>query len=200
MKEVWEQIFYHFTLFSKKDVLTSYTDDGLYFVSNINYTRNCYEQIMKFVFENYKISKLSFGLDSVNALYSVGKTSGIVVDSGDSSTRILSIFQSHIDRSKIWQMDYAGRDLSEQIKSKLYTLDRRRIYQQANVDAIKENLFHWVEGSKGESQVIDLPDGSQTDLGFEKSLFPSKFFLSRGQLDLTLGEAISWCMEGVDYY
>ena len=36
------------------------------------------------MFNKYTIERLNFGIDSANALYSIGKTSGLVIDSGDS--------------------------------------------------------------------------------------------------------------------
>lgn len=92
MYEIWDQLFNQFTLFTKRDFLSSTIDDGIYMISSINYTDQCYKKIMKFIFENYKITKLNFGIDSVNALYSAGRTTGLVVDSGESFTRVLSIF------------------------------------------------------------------------------------------------------------
>ena len=97
MKEIWDYILNEYTLFTKTNYISKNTDDGIYLIGSINYTKSCYEKIMQFIFENYKISKVSFGIDSVNALYSVGKTTGLVVDSGESFTRILSIFQGHLD-------------------------------------------------------------------------------------------------------
>ncbi len=52
---------------------------------------------MNFVFEDFNVSSMAFGLDSINALYSSGKKSGIVVDSGDSFTRIIPILEGHVD-------------------------------------------------------------------------------------------------------
>lgn len=73
MEEIWDYILNEYTLFTKTNYVSKNTDDGIYMTTSINYTSKCYEKIMQFIFENYKISKISFGLDSVNALYSVGK-------------------------------------------------------------------------------------------------------------------------------
>lgn len=82
---------------------------------------------MSFIFERFTISKLAFGIDSINSLYSIGKTSGLVVDSGDSFTRVLPIFEGHIDENKIWQLNWAGRHVSDLIKKKLITEERNKI-------------------------------------------------------------------------
>lgn len=72
-------------------------DNDLHFLSSINYTKKCYHKIMEYLFEKYNIGKIAFSIDSVNALYSTGMTTGLVVDSGHSFTKILPIVEGFID-------------------------------------------------------------------------------------------------------
>ena len=74
---------------------------------------------MEYLFEKYNIGKIAFSIDSVNALYSTGMTTGLVVDSGHSFTKVLPIIEGHLDPCSIWQMNWAGHSVTELIKRKL---------------------------------------------------------------------------------
>lgn len=64
---------------------------NLYFTASLNYTSRCYERLCEYFIGKLGVERLSFGIDSINALYSIGKTTGLVIDSGDSCSKIFSI-------------------------------------------------------------------------------------------------------------
>lgn len=78
-------------------------------------------------------------------------------------------------------MDWAGRNVSDLIKSNLLTSNRERIISQENIDFLKEQaFFHYLDGNEGEMQKYSLPDGEQVELSYEKSLYPDYVFSKRG--------------------
>lgn len=78
-------------------------------------------------------------------------------------------------------MDWAGRSVSEIMRRKMITNEGNCLISQENIDYVKDKcFFHHLEGSQGEDQEIELPDGNKLNISFEKSLLPSRTFTERG--------------------
>ena len=110
----------------------------LYFISGINYTRECYNKILEYFFAKYNFDQIAFGVDCVNSLYANQKLSGLVVDLGDSGSRIVPVLEGHCNWSSCWQTRFGGRDISEMLM-RLNT-QNSAFLAPGLVDDVKKNL------------------------------------------------------------
>jgi len=74
------------------------------------------EHICQIMFEKFCVSGFNVQIQAVLALYSSGRTTGIVLDSGDGVTHAVPIFEGYSLPHAIGRMDLAGRDLTEWIQ------------------------------------------------------------------------------------
>jgi len=180
MLKIWSDIFARLAISTLKDNYLEHSEQNLFFVTSPSYTMDCYKRILDFVFGTYMVSKVGFGIDSINALYSTGNTTGLILDSGDSSTRIMSVIEGHVDEKSIWYSNYAGRQLSRLVSTNIYNNYNEPIVLQKLIDHIKGNhFFHqlsYEEPISEEKVKVELPDGSHVWLGSERTNFPDRFF------------------------
>ena len=179
MELIWKEVLERSGLSSFREASHTHNTNDIYFVFSVNYTKNCFEHILEYFLSNYVINKISFGLDAINALYSTGKKSGIVVDSGDSLTKIVPILEDYVDVKMIWQSKKAGRSLSQKIQTHLLNNLGEPVFSQSSIDFLKSNYFqHWVSDEEIPQTVdkIDLPDGTSVQLGSERYNFSESLF------------------------
>ncbi|XP_075425542.1 actin-related protein T3 isoform X2 [Ascaphus truei] len=65
------------------------------------------------LFENFKVPAIYIAIQAVLALYSSGRTTGCVVDSGDGVTHTVPIFEGYCLPHAVLRLDLAGRDLTD---------------------------------------------------------------------------------------
>ena len=117
MYSVWENVLSSYSLCFKKDSQQDSTQ--LFFTGSINYTSKCYSKIIEHFFSHYKIQQIFFTTDTIASLYNKGRKTGLVVDSGDSFTRIVPVFEGQINPHRTWQMEEAGRSLTKRMQDQL---------------------------------------------------------------------------------
>jgi actin-related protein len=71
------------------------------------------EKMAQIMFEKFNITGMYVAIQAQLSLYSVGRTTGIVLDSGDGVTHTVPIYKGHILSNSILRLDLAGRELSE---------------------------------------------------------------------------------------
>ena len=64
------------------------------------------------MFETFNVPKLYVAIQAVLSLYSAGRTTGIVCDSGDGVTHVVPIYESFAIPHAVSKIDLAGRDLT----------------------------------------------------------------------------------------
>lgn len=61
------------------------------------------------MFEKFNITGMYVAIQAQLSLYSLGRTAGIVLDSGDGVTHTVPIYKGHILSNSILRLDLAGR-------------------------------------------------------------------------------------------
>jgi len=130
------------------------------------------EKMTEIMFENFNVPSLHISISSVLALYSSGRTTGIVVDSGAGVTNTVPIYEGYSLPHAIMSMKLAGNDLTDYLLIMLAQLGMNfsKATEFEVVKDIKEKLcyiaidFPEEEKTFTETSSMDkiyqLPDGS----------------------------------------
>jgi len=146
------------------------------------------EKIAEIMFETFNTPAVYVAMQAVLSLYASGRTTGLVVDSGDGVTHIVPIYEGFALTHAITRIDLAGRDISEYLRRLL----RQRGYsfvstaEKEIVRDIKEKLCYvaldpekelkLAEKVSGIEKTYVLPDGETITVGAERFLAPEVFF------------------------
>ena len=71
------------------------------------------------MFEQFDVPAFYLSAQAVLAIYSSGRTTGLVLDSGDSDTHAIPVFESHALIYTREKIDLAGRDLTIYLRNLL---------------------------------------------------------------------------------
>jgi len=81
------------------------------------------ERMTEMLFEVFHIPALYIASQSMLALYCSGKTTGVVIDSGDSLTSIVPVYEGYTIQNAIQQQEIAGKHLGQYLsKVRIYYL------------------------------------------------------------------------------
>jgi len=146
------------------------------------------EKMTQILFETFNVPAFYVAIQAVLSLYSAGRTTGIVVDSGDGVSHVVPIYEGYALPHAIERIDVAGRDLTNH----LVRLMTERGYSLQNsaereiVRSIKEQLCYVAldyneetEKAKSDASIeknYELPDGSSVTLGAERFRCPEALF------------------------
>eukprot|EP00276_Gloeochaete_wittrockiana_P009118 CAMPEP_0184645718 /NCGR_PEP_ID=MMETSP0308-20130426/2281_1 /TAXON_ID=38269 /ORGANISM="Gloeochaete witrockiana, Strain SAG 46.84" /LENGTH=381 /DNA_ID=CAMNT_0027075035 /DNA_START=34 /DNA_END=1179 /DNA_ORIENTATION=- len=167
------------------------------------------EKAAEIFFETLNVPALFISLQAVLSLYASGRTTGVVLDSGDGVTHAVPIYEGFAMPHSITRIDVAGRDVTDN----LMLLFRKAGYtfhtsaEREVVRDIKEKACYCaLNPQKEEAASADktrppyqykLPDGNTIDIGPERFRAPEILFrpelIGREYLGIheTLVEAIN---------
>lgn len=89
------------------------------------------------LFETFNVPALYASVQAVLSLYASGKTTGIVLDSGDGVSHAVPVFQGFAIPNSIRRIDVAGRDVTEHLQQLL-----RKSGRVFHTSAEKETVKH----------------------------------------------------------
>ncbi|KAF7636979.1 hypothetical protein Mgra_00003558 [Meloidogyne graminicola] len=78
--------------------------------------QNNREKAAEIFFETFNVPALYIQIQAVLSLYSSGRTTGVVLDSGDGVTHVVPIFEGFAVEHAIQRIDIAGRDVTRYLK------------------------------------------------------------------------------------
>merc|ERR1711871_728387 len=147
-------------------------------------SRKSREKMAEIFFETFNVPSLFISMQAVLALYASGKTTGVVLDSGDGVTHCVPMYEGFALPHAIRRMDLAGRDVTRQLQLLLRkaghsftTSAELQIVQQIKeeccyvaYDPVKE------EEDPPVPKHYRLPDGSAITIGPEAFRAPEILF------------------------
>lgn len=129
-------------------------------------------KLMTTFFETYQVQHFNLSVGAVLALYASGRTTGIVVDSGDGVTHTVPVYEGFSLPFATMKIELAGRDLTEYLQKLLQerNFDFSSSNDREEVEKIKEKkcrVAYDFDAAIKESQeanpkevIYTLPDGT----------------------------------------
>jgi len=139
-------------------------------------------------FETFGVPALYISMQAVLSLYASGRTTGVVLDSGDGVTHAVPIYEGFAMRHAITRVDLAGRDVTQHLQLLLRKecLHLRTSAEFEIVRTIKEQSCYVAQNPTREEQLeVDrnaergmyvLPDGKQIRIGAARFRAPEVLF------------------------
>ncbi|XP_041968772.1 alpha-centractin [Aricia agestis] len=178
MERVWNYIY-------SKDQLSTFSEEHPVLLTEapMNPRRNR-EKAAEVFFETFNVPALFLSMQAVLSLYATGRTTGVVLDSGDGVTHSVPIYEGFAMPHSIMRVDVAGRDVTRYLRLLLRKegVNLRTSAELEIVKNIKERACYLSpnplkeETLDSERAQFTLPDGTQLEIGPARFRAPEVLF------------------------
>ncbi|KAI5449450.1 centractin- actin- protein of the dynactin complex [Naganishia albida] len=136
-------------------------------------------------FETFNVPAMFMSVQAVLALYSSGRTTGMVLDCGDGVTHAVPVYEGFSMPHAIRRVDIAGRDVTDYLQlllrksgHHLHTSAEREIVRTIKEKTcyVPANVLKEDKELMGKTEEFRLPDGKVIHLGSERYWAPEILF------------------------
>jgi len=176
MEKIWHHTFYN-------ELRVDPTEHPVLLTETSHNPKKNREKMIEIMFDTFNVTSFYVGLPAVLSLYSSGRTTGIVVDSGDGMTHIVPVYEGIPLLYSSGFMDLGGRELIHYL-CHLLTKKGENFQTSAEFEIvrdIKEKLCYvsndfFNENSAESSENYTLPDGNIISIDNERFYCPELLF------------------------
>ncbi|XP_053561869.1 uncharacterized protein LOC128652900 isoform X1 [Bombina bombina] len=136
------------------------------------------EKMAEIMFENFNVPAMYVEVQAVLALYAAGRTTGIVLDSGDGVTHVVPIYDGYCLPHAVSRINVAGRDITEHFMRLLLECGHSFVTtaEREMVRELKEKLCYValdpkLEMKRNHEEIMKeykLPDGKVIAVGNQR--------------------------------
>jgi len=178
MERIWQYIY-------SKDQLQTFSEEHPVLLTEapLNPRRNR-EKAAEIFFETFNVPALFLSMQAVLSLYATGRTTGVVLDSGDGVTHAVPIYEGFALPHSVMRSDVAGRDVTRHLRL-LLRKEGANFHTSAEfeiVRTIKEKTCYLAAHPQKEESLDSerlsylLPDGSTLEIGPARFRAPEVLF------------------------
>lgn len=178
MERIWQYIY-------SKDQLQTFSEEHPVLLTEapLNPRRNR-EKSAEIFFETFNVPALFISMQAVLSLYASGRTTGVVLDSGDGVSHSVPIYEGFAMPHSIMRTDIAGRDVTAYLRL-LLRKEGFNFHSSSELEivrTIKERACYLAvnpqkeESLEGERMQYVLPDGSMLEVGPARFRAPELLF------------------------
>ena len=178
MEKIWHHTFYNELRVTPRERAVLLTEAASNPISNR-------EKMASIMFESFMVPKLYISVQAVLSLYSSGRVTGLVFDSGDGVTHTVPIYEGFTLPYAVQRIDLAGRDITARLQKDLSTQRGYKFISSAEFEIVRdikerlsyvaldfdEEMRKFNEGAGGSAnieQTYQLPDGEVITVGTER--------------------------------
>ncbi|KAK1628938.1 hypothetical protein QYE76_003253 [Lolium multiflorum] len=182
MEMIWHNTFYNELRVAPEDHNVLLTAPAL----NIRESR---EMMSKIIFETFNVPAMYVATREVLSLHGAGRTTGIVLSSGDYVSNAVPVYEGHVIHEAIVQLKFAGRDLTNNLLKNLAdkgysftTTAERKIIRgmKEKLAYIALDYLQEMEKSRTSPSSVEksyeLPDGQAITISAERFMCPETLF------------------------
>lgn len=170
MRKIWHHCYYSELKVDPSDQPVLITEPPLNSKENK-------ENMMEIFFENFKVPAFYVYTQAVLALYADGRTTGLVVDSGEGATHIVVVYDGYSIQQAVRRMDLAGKKITDYVQKNLVedgyniksTAERevaREVKEQMSYVSLDyETDLKAFDENRIKRKDFELPDGKKINLG-----------------------------------